>query len=136
MSLNNSTWYKGEDIEGQLTLTVLPADPLSAITDLTGTTFQLIVKSSKDDLDSQALADLSLGNGLTLISGTADTYLLDFLIPGSATENLTPATTRDSVVKIEYEINATYPGRTYSDVLEVGTIKVETHRILSTLSTT
>ncbi len=133
MSLNKSKWYKGEDIRGEYQITVDPSDPLSVITDLTGTTFQLIVKSSILDADADALADLSLGAGLTLTAVTVTDYVIEFVIPGTATENINPPNPRNSVVEIEYEFNATYPFSTQADVLDRGIIKIDTDRVLTNL---
>ena len=41
--------------------------------------------------------------------------------------------TLPTIVDIYYEFNATYPGTTQSDVLDTGTIKIETNRVKNTL---
>ena len=133
MSLNKSKWYKGEDIRGQYIITVEPTNPLSVITDLTGTTFQLIVKLNLNDNDSAALADLSDGDGLTITSISSSNYTVDFNISGESTEDIISANSRNSIVDIYYEFNATYPGTTQADVLDTGTIRIETNRVLKTL---
>ncbi len=131
-NLNKSKHYRGEKIKGEFKLTILPEDPLSLVTDLTGTTFQFILKKKLNDLDSQSLANLTLGQGLSIISSTPTEFKVEYLIPGNATSNLV-GTERQPIVEIYYEINATYLGETYSDVLEIGSIKIDTNRVKQTL---
>jgi hypothetical protein len=131
-TLRNSTFFKGENISGKVTVTVLPDDPLSLITDLTGTTFQLLVKSKISDPDSSALANLTVGSGMSILSSAINEFEIEYTIPGSATSSL-EGTERNPIVGILYEFNATYSGETYSDVLEKGVIKIDTSRVKTTL---
>lgn len=131
-SLNKSQHFKGENISGEFTVTVLPDNPLSLITDLSGTVFQVLVKQNISDADTAALANLTVGSGLTITSSSTNEFKVSYIIPGSSTLSLT-GTDRNSIVEIYYEINATYSGETYSDVLEKGTIKIDTSRVKQTL---
>ena len=131
-SLNKSEHYKGERIKGKFTITVLPSDPLSLVTDLSGTTFQLLVKAKTSDPDSSALANLTVGSGISILSSATNEFEIEYTIPGSATKDL-EGTERNPIIEILYELNATYSGETYSDVLEKGVIKINTSRVKTTL---
>jgi hypothetical protein len=135
MSLNKSEHYKGENIKGFYEVVVHTSNPLSVVTDLTGTTFQLIVKEKITDSDANALANLTLVNsGLEVTAVSTTNYRVDFTIPGEATENLVSSgSNRNSLLEIVYEFNATYPGESQADVLDIGIIKINTNRVLHSL---
>lgn len=133
MSLNSSKHYRGENISGRFQLTVEPDNPLSLITDLTGSVFQLIVKKTLQDEDENALANLTLGQGLTIITDEESSQILDFEIPGSSTSSISSENSRTTIVEIHYELNVTYPNKISKDVLEIGKIKIETARVLKNL---
>ncbi|MEL6215462.1 MAG: hypothetical protein AAFQ99_07285 [Pseudomonadota bacterium] len=129
----NSTYYVGEKISGSFTLSVNPtSDPPPIVTDLTGTTLQMMVKANLADADTAALATLAEGSGLTVTSSAADQFVVDFAIPGSATANLTAQGTQ-STASIYAEINALYAGEADLDVLEIYEFKIDTARVRKTL---
>lgn len=129
----DSTYYVGEKISGSVRVTVNPAsDPPPIVSDLTGTTLQMMVKASMADADADALATLSEGSGLTVTSSAANEFVVDFAIPGSATAGLTVQST-STVASIFAEINALYTGETDLDVLEIYEFKIETARVRKSL---
>lgn len=127
--LNKATYYKGEAIRGHFEITVDQADPAIPSINLLNAGLEMILKLNKTDLDLDALAILTPGNGLEIIENTEILYTVVYRIPGSTTASITPLTEKDNFRTIYYEINITYDGEVDSDVLEIGTIKIRTDRI-------
>jgi hypothetical protein len=129
--LNKSKHFIGEAIKGSFVITVDEEDPAIPEIDVLNASLQFIVKKSYDDADSDALVNLTIGDGITVISNTSVLYTCTYEIPGSATQNLS-TTGRDTIVELVYEINCTYDGESDSDVLETGILKMDTKRVKTT----
>jgi len=129
--LNKSKHFVGEAIKGSFIITVDSEDPPVPAISLSSAALQLIVKKSYSDADSAAIANLSVGSGITVVINTSTLYNCTYVIPGSATRDLV-SSGRDTIVELYYEIGCTYSGETDSDVLETGIIKIETRRVKST----
>lgn len=133
-TLNKSTHFLGELITGTIVISVDTEDPADPPIDILNAGLQMIVKENFTDSDEDALANLTIGNGLEITSNTSTLYDVVYRIPGSATQDLTAPSDRDSKREIYYEINITFDGEVDSDVLEIGTIKIETRRVKSDFS--
>jgi hypothetical protein len=127
--LNKSVYYKGEAIRGHFEILVDQTDPAIPSINLLNANLEMILKLNKTDLDVDALAILTPGDGLEVIENTEVLYTVIYRIPGSTTAPITPLTEKDNFRTIFYEINITYDGDVDSDVLEIGTIKIRTDRI-------
>lgn len=132
--LNKSKHYKGEAIKGSFIITVDTEEPAIPAIDVLNAGLQLIIKKSYEDSDANAIADLSVGSGITVTQNTSTLYSCTYEIPGSVTQDLVSSDSRNSVVELVYEINITLNGETNSDVLEIGTLRIETKRVKSTFT--
>lgn len=127
--LNKSTYWVGESIRGHFEITVDQLDPAIPPINLLNAGLEMIFKLNKTDLDSSALAILTVGDGLEIIENSEFVYTATYRVPGSATASITSTSDRETARTIYYEINITYDGEQDSDVLEVGSIKIRTDRI-------
>lgn len=130
-NLDKSTWWIGEPISGYFIVSVDEIDPAIPSIDILNAGLEFIVKDNKAKSDDEALAFLTVGNGLEVVSNTDVLYNVIYRIPGSATADLEAPTVRDTSVTLYYELNITYSGETESNVLEVGTIKIRLDRVKS-----
>lgn len=125
-NLNGSKHAKGEAIKGYFTLSYDVSDPPIPAVDLLNSTLQFI---GKNDLsESNALFDLSIGNGLTIISETSNSIEVEYEIPASSTSALEPPTGVASTdVIVYYEVWINYAGDTAGpDRVGSGKIKIDT----------
>jgi hypothetical protein len=127
--LNKSTHYIGEVITGQFIITVDTETPAVPAIDVLAASLQMIIKDDVYNSDAEALAVLTVGDGLTVTENTSTLYDVIYKIDGDVTSNLEAPTPRENKVVLYYEINITYSGETYSDVLEIGTINIRTDRV-------
>lgn len=128
-ALNKSKWFLGEPISGHFIITVDEEEPAIPSIDILGSSLEFLLKDDKSKPDSEALAILTIGDGLTVVSNTSVLYNVVYRIPGSVTSGLVAPSARDTVVTLYYEINNTYDDETEANVLESGTIKIETDRV-------
>lgn len=123
-SLNKASFYNGETIAGQIVITVDTEDPAVPALDVLNAGLQFILKYP-DTPDSEAIANLTVGSGITIISNTSTIIEATYQIPGTLTQNILPSGT-DKAVSLDYEINISYQNDTEnSDVLEIGSIKIK-----------
>ena len=127
--LDKSTWWAGEPIAGNFIITVDQEDPAIPSIEILGSSLEFIIKDDKLKLDSDALAILTIGNGLEVVENTQFLYNVIYRIPGSMTSNLTPANARDPNITLFYEINLVYNDNDESSVLESGTLRIKTDRV-------
>lgn len=132
--LNKSTWYVSEPISGHFIISVDEEDPAIPSIDILNSGLEFILKDDKSKADSEALAVLTIGNGLEVIENTSILYNVVYKIPGAATRNVKPVNPRDTSVTLFFELNITYLNETESNVLETGTIKLRVDRVKSTFS--
>lgn len=127
--LNKSRIWKSEAIRGRFVITVDEVDPAIPAIDILGASLEMIVKDDKNKPDSEALALLTVGDGLEVVENTSLLYEVIYRIPGSATANLVAPNERETSVPVYYEINLTLENEEDSDVLESGTIRINTDRV-------
>lgn len=132
--LDKSKFFIGESIRGRLVVSVDETDPPVPAIDLLNSGLQLIIKKDFSDTDAEAIANLTIGNGITVVSSTSVLFECDYVIPGESTRNITAPSARNTSVDLYYEVNITYQGSTNSDVLETGKIKIETERVKTTFT--
>ena len=128
-ALNKSKHFLGEPISGHFIITVDEDDPAIPSIDILESSLEFIIKDDKSKPDSDALAVLTIGDGLTVVSNTSVLYNVVYRIPGSMTSSLVAPSARETVVTLYYEINITYDDETEANVLEAGTLKIETDRV-------
>lgn len=122
-ALNKSSFYNGETISGEITITVDIDDPAVPAIDVLNAGLQFILKEP-NKTDAEAIANLTVGNGITVISNSNTLITATYSIPGVLTRDLLPPANEKSVT-LEYEINITYTDDSQnSDVLEIGSIKI------------
>ena len=127
--LNKSRIWKNESIRGRFVVTVDEVDPAIPAIDILDASLEMILKDDKNKPDSQALAVLTVGDGLTVVENTSLLYEVIYNIPGSATANLVAPSERETSIPVYYEINLTLDGEDDSDVLESGSFTVRLDRV-------
>lgn len=122
-ALDKSSFYNGETIAGSFTITAPETTPPEIAVSILNAGLQLILKVP-GETDANAIANLSIGSGITIVSQTATLITATYVIPGTATQTIIP-TGRETSVALRYEINITYDNDTNSDVLEIGSVKIK-----------
>lgn len=127
--LNKSKHFVGEPITGHFIITVDEEDPAIPSIDILESSLEFLIKDDKSKSDEDSLAILTIGDGLTVVSNTSVLYNVVYRIPGSVTSSLVAPSARETVVTLYFEINIIYDDETEANVLESGTIKIETNRV-------
>lgn len=127
--LNKSRHFIGESISGHFIISVDEEDPAIPSIDILEAGLEFIIKDDVFKPDSEALVILTVGDGLEVIENTQVIYNVIYRIPGIVTANFVPKSARETSVILYYEINCTFVGETESNVLETGTIVIQTNRV-------
>lgn len=122
-NLNKATFFNGETITGSFTITVPTESPPVPPINVLNAGLQFLLKLP-NTADNEALANLTVGNGITITSNTSSLIEGTYEIPGTATREVLP-TGRDTSVSLDYELLITYDGDTNFDVLEIGSLKIK-----------
>lgn len=119
--------FVGEPIEGPFSvdITTLPGSDQPDLSDIT---LRMIGKTSLSLPDADAVFDLGVGTGLTIVSNVDDVVLGRWEVDGDRTANLRPSGTATRVV-IQYEFLAYYTGRNDPVVLERDSFQLRADRV-------
>jgi len=124
---NNRERFTGEDLNGSFSIdiTELPGSEQPTLTDID---LRLIGKTALSLPDADAVFDLGVGSGITILSNTAGVVSGTWAIDGGLTANLRPSGTATRVV-IQYEFLAYYTGNDDPVVLERDSFQLRADRV-------